>query len=455
MKVHISRGVSIGFVVGIVMLLFIVGADYRTNQSYQQATDQLNKDRQIDNTAASLLTAVLNAETGQRGYVITGSASYLAPYEGALLAVNASDSVLKSLTAGDSNLTSDYVQLQPLISEKFQEMNETIVARQTQGFAAAQAIVATNVGETYTDQIRTAIASLISTNDGALTQLQSSTTQLAAERLDLVYVFGLFGTAVIVFTYYALRREFMKEETLLAKESRSRMQTQLLQDILTHDIRNYNQISKSNAEILRENVDAEQVPLVDSIIKAVDGSSGLIARTKTLAKITSSESTNLKAVELEESIGRSLSLIAKAYPAQSVALSSLLEGESKVIADDLLDEVFVNVLSNAVKYTNSARVPIDITIEEGIGTGHADESETSRVTPYLKVSITDHGKGIPEGMKEKVFTRYQNSATGSGLGMSIVYALVVDRYSGRVRILDRVAGDYSKGTSVEIWLRKA
>jgi CHASE3 domain sensor protein len=455
MKVHIRRSISIGFIVSAVLLLFIVAADYRTNQSYQQATDQLNKDRQIDNTASSLLTTVLNAETGQRGYLITGNATYLEPYNSAVQSVNSTELALRNLIAGDSNLTTYYLQLQPIIGEKFAELNETVVLRQTQGFAAAQAVVNTNVGEDYVDQIRALIARMVSINDAGLDQLQASTAQLASDRLDFVYLFGLAAALVIVFTYYALRREFIKEEALLARESRTRARIQLLQDILTHDIRNYNQISKSNAEVLRESVDAEQVPLVDSIIKAVDGSTGLIGRTRTLAKITSSEKTSLRGVELEDSIRRSLSLIAKAYPAQSVALSSPLEGASKVLADDLLDEVFVNVLSNAVKYTNAARVPIAITIEGVSGTGQANESEAGRGTPYLKVSITDQGKGIPEGMKEKVFTRYQSSATGSGLGMSIVYALVVDRYSGRVRILDRVAGDYTKGTSVEIWLRKA
>jgi signal transduction histidine kinase len=147
-------------------------------------------------------------------------------------------------------------------------------------------------------------------------------------------------------------------------------------------------------------------------------------------------------------------LIAKAYPAKSIVLSSPLKTTSKVIADDLLDEVFVNVLSNAVKYTSGAQVPVDITIEEVEEAGNADEGETGRGRRHLKVSITDHGKGIPDVMKEEAFTRYQKSASGSGLGLSIDYALVVDRYSGRVRVLDRVQGDYSKGTSVEIWLRK-
>ena len=117
------------------------------------------------------------------------------------------------------------------------------------------------------------------------------------------------------------------------------MQSVLLQDILTHDIRNYNQIAKSNAELLRENAGGDQVPLVDAVIKAVNGSTGLIEKTRTLAKhVLESENISLKGVELEDSINRSLSLVAKAYPAKSIVLSSPLRGTSKVMADDLYDE---------------------------------------------------------------------------------------------------------------------
>src|ERR1700722_3352909 len=155
MKMHVRRRVSIGFVLSALLLLFIVSADFRTNQSYQQTTDQLNRARQIDNTASSLLTTVLNAETGQRGYLITGNAFYLAPYYSAVQSVGSTESTLKSLIAGDSNMTSYFLELQPIISEKFVELNETIVLRQTQGFAAAQAAVSTNVGENYVNHIRT------------------------------------------------------------------------------------------------------------------------------------------------------------------------------------------------------------------------------------------------------------------------------------------------------------
>jgi signal transduction histidine kinase len=58
-------------------------------------------------------------------------------------------------------------------------------------------------------------------------------------------------------------------------------------------------------------------------------------------------------------------------------------------------------------------------------------------------------------MKEKVFNRYLMTSKGHGLGLSIVRALIVERYSGRINIKNRIKGDYTKGTEIELWLRKA
>jgi signal transduction histidine kinase len=62
--------------------------------------------------------------------------------------------------------------------------------------------------------------------------------------------------------------------------------------------------------------------------------------------------------------------------------------------------------------------------------------------------------GITDEIKSRIFSRYLEGARGSGLGMSIVHALVVERYNGRVLIGDRVKGDYKQGVSIAVCLRK-
>jgi hypothetical protein len=84
--------------------------------------------------------------------------------------------------------------------------------------------------------------------------------------------------------------ELAKEEVLLKRERRSRKEAELLQDILAHDLRNYNQITKMSAELLTidQNLkNSESKTLVDGILGAVDRSTELIDRAKKLGKILS------------------------------------------------------------------------------------------------------------------------------------------------------------------------
>ncbi|HZY94981.1 MAG TPA: HAMP domain-containing sensor histidine kinase [Candidatus Bathyarchaeia archaeon] len=242
-----------------------------------------------------------------------------------------------------------------------------------------------------------------------------------------------------------------REEVVLEKERRSRKAAELLQDILAHDIRNYNQIVLTSAEMLNEAglASNERQSMINSILKAIGGSTDLIDRGKKLGRILSQSEIELIPVDVEKSLQTSVALIVKAFPEKSINLSASVKSGAHVLADDLLEEVFTNILSNSVNYTEGDVVPVEVQAEEAEGAIH-DEKRG----PYWKITFTDHGRGIRDEMKKTIFTRYLSTAAGAGLGLSIVHALVVERYSGNVAITDRVVGDYKKGTKVELWLRR-
>ena len=250
------------------------------------------------------------------------------------------------------------------------------------------------------------------------------------------------------------------EEVLLEKETRSRRTAELLQDILSHDIRNYNQIAKLNAELLRERdgglSPADREKRFDALVRAIDESTDLIDRAKRLGRILSRESVHLEAKDLNESFERSLSVVRAANPSRSIAISFKRKGDRRpmVLGDDLLDDAITNVLSNSVKYTETPDVSIGVELaEENLPPPEtAPHERTPPGDRYWRLSVHDHGRGIPDEMKEGIFSRYLETAKGSGLGLSIVRALIVDRYSGRVRVRNRVEGDHTKGTVVELWI---
>lgn len=273
-------------------------------------------------------------------------------------------------------------------------------------------------------------------------------------------------TAALANSNAQLNLELAKEEVLLDKERRSRKEAELLQDILAHDLRNYNQITKTSAELLATDpsiVNTENISLVNAVLDAVDSSSELIERAKKLGKILSEEKPQLQDVNLAHAIERSLDLVKKANKDKSIATTLKVNHDAYALADDLLDEAFTNIFSNSVKYTESENVPIEVDVVEDPNPFHLNgddsgislnENNNNKNTSYWKISITDHGRGMSDQVKSKVFTRYLESAHGTGLGLSIVYALVVERYSGRVEVKDRVPDNSSQGTVVTLWLMK-
>jgi signal transduction histidine kinase len=113
-------------------------------------------------------------------------------------------------------------------------------------------------------------------------------------------------------------------------------------------------------------------------------------------------------------------------------------GKLMVRADSFLKDVFYNLLSNACKYGDQK--PIEVTVSE-----HSD-----RGSDFYRISVADHGHGIPEERKNFLFRRFdqldsESAAEGHGLGLSVVNALA-ERYGGRVWVDNREKGDFTRGS---------
>jgi signal transduction histidine kinase len=248
------------------------------------------------------------------------------------------------------------------------------------------------------------------------------------------------------------------ETELRENEEKSRKQAQLLQDVLAHDIRNYNQILKFSIDLLGIEEDREKrATILGMMTGAVEGSTSLVDRAKKLGKITYEERVRLGPTNVRESLERSLALVRRANPGKQIEYSCSPVGfEAQAVCDELLDEVFVNILTNCVKYAKGNDVSIEVKVDEFEKEAKEEEHGPPGTTrrQYWRIRVADHGVGVPDETKQRVFTRYLDTAMGSGLGLSIVRALVVDRYGGNVMVKDRVPGTHSEGAVVELWLRR-
>ncbi len=166
------------------------------------------RDRSVDRLALwrKTLVETLNAETGQRGYVITGKAAYLAPYRQARAQVETADSRLLEAYAGDPSEAATIQELIGVQQEKFEELGRVIRVRDTEGKAAAEAIVMDDSGSNLMAIIRDTITD--ATRDEML-RSQNFVAEAEEMRSHVLLAQGgaLFFAGVLgVFGFRAIRR---------------------------------------------------------------------------------------------------------------------------------------------------------------------------------------------------------------------------------------------------------
>ena len=211
-------------------------------------------------------------------------------------------------------------------------------------------------------------------------------------------------------------------------------QANLYLDILMHDINNASLASLWYGDLLHDMLSGEQRVVAGKLIDGIKKSREIIRNVETIRKLHGMR-TELKPVDLEAVIKEEMHL----YPDTSLEYDGI---PARVWADELLGEVFSNLIDNSIKF-GGPNVKITIALE--------------RTEPgKIRVIVSDTGPGIPDDLKRVVFGRFARFEPGEhskGLGLYIVKALI-SRYGGDIEVSDRIAGDHAKGASFRITLRE-
>ncbi|BBL69150.1 hypothetical protein MchiMG62_23310 [Methanoculleus chikugoensis] len=254
---------------------------------------------------------------------------------------------------------------------------------------------------------------------GALVVGSTSTPEIPRETRQVLEAIGReVGSGVLRGILYSRLEEAHREANLYL-------------DILTHDIRNADNVANIYAELLDERLSGKEREYLLKLRAGIRKSIEITANVATIRKIRESR-TVLLPVDLDGVIREEIAR----YPETRIAY----EGSCvTVLVDGLLSEVVTNLIGNAVKH-GGPDVEIEILVED------AEEGT-------VQVTVADTGPGIPKEIREAVFARFGQESS-QGLGLSIV-RMLVERYGGRVWVEDRVPGHPEEGAAFRFTLRQA
>ncbi|AUB44042.1 DNA-binding response regulator, OmpR family, containings REC and winged-helix (plasmid) [Nostoc flagelliforme CCNUN1] len=211
------KRVAGGFGLASAILVLIGVISYQNTRILINTSNQVQKTQEKINKLKELLSEMKDAETGQRGYILTGQETYLEPYQAVVGNIDPKIAELKDLIADQPSQQKQFATLESLIAAKLAILKQTIYLRQNQGFEAALQVIQTNQGKHLMDDIRKIIYEIENEDRGLLKQ-QSQAAKASAKNTILTLTFAIcLSFLILAIVYYFISREV--KERKLAEET--------------------------------------------------------------------------------------------------------------------------------------------------------------------------------------------------------------------------------------------
>jgi len=196
-------------------------------------------------------------------------------------------------------------------------------------------------------------------------------------------------------------------------------------DVIDHDLINKVSVIRGIAEIMKDEELPEEarneVNLIEDTAKKLEE---LIRNATSLSRLEAVTGLTTRKVDLVPMVSRAIEELNPEAEKKKIDIQFNCEGGVIASINVLMEEVFLNLISNAIKYSpRGGKVIVELS-EDG---------------DFFRFRVADCGEGIPEEHKESVFLRFHRAhrrgISGSGLGLAIVKR-VVDLHQGRVWVED-------------------
>ncbi|MGX9965414.1 sensor histidine kinase [Roseomonas sp. F4] len=460
--------ITLGFTaIGFALLLALgVGFVWMVQQTRSYA-NAVVATQQIRVSTAEVLSSLQDAETGQRGYLLTGDRDYLAPYEQAAAQIEAElDQLTRQVTADGGRLDA-LLELRARIEAKLAEMRGTVEQAESGDMAGAIATVRDGRGKRLMDEVRAVLAG-IEQRTVARQARRATALESAGGILLMVATGGLllialvsFGTARVALQYTrdlqeaqaALQSANASLEQRVADRTTSLMaaneEIQRFAYIVSHDLR----APLVNVMGFTQELETAIATVRSMVERAETEAPGLLTREvreavdedipEAIGFIRSS--TN----RMDRLIGAILALSREGrrrLTPEPVALQTLLEGIAASLQHQLdragaemtlkppfptlrtdrlaLEQILGNLLDNATKYLEPSR-PGRIMVQ------------ARRETGLNAIDVIDNGRGIAARDHARVFELFRRSGPqdqpGEGIGLAHTRALA-RRMGGDIRL---------------------
>ena len=459
MRRTIGRQLTIAFAVALAVLLINSLVSYRATSTLVDHSDLVAHSYRVQLNLTSILSTMKDAETGQRGYIITGRDDYLQPYQEATAQINDQIAELRQLTQDNQDYQARIPLLEEKINNRLDRLALGIGLKKRNDEEGINRLITAGVGKRQMDDIREIVAAM-QDEESALLQQRAEEESTSRRNVFITFVVAvLLNLALLFLLYYLFRRDILQRQRveeerkqLLARAQAARAQAETANRTkdeflatVSHELRTPLNAMLGWARILRTSKLDEETTAraLEAIERNAQSQAKLIEDLLDVSRIiTGKMRVDVAPVDLASVIEAALDTVRPAARAKEIRLEPALDPAVGPVPGDgaRLQQVIWNLLSNAVKFTPR---------------GGRVEVRLQRLGSYAEITVSDTGHGIKQEFLPYIFERFRQADSsisrahsGLGLGLAIVRHLV-ELHGGRVSV---ASGGEGQGATFKVKL---
>jgi signal transduction histidine kinase/CheY-like chemotaxis protein len=424
----------------------------------------------IQTRLADLLSMMQDAETGQRGYLLTGDPIYLTPFDrGVADAPRQVDALIVAMRDNASQ-RANLEELDILIDAKLAELGETVTLRRNNRGPDALRLVRSNHGKATMDRIRDLI-DRIRSSERILQDIRSrAADKSAAETRISIIVLTALITLLAGLSFYIARRGLRELQTAnrqLVDESARReaaeAETRHIQKMevlgqltggIAHDFNNVLAVIVGGIDLARRRLSKGDANISRYLDSALEGAQHATALTSRLLAYSRRTPLQPQIVDMNRMVA-GLSEVLRRSLGETIAVETVLAGGLWNVEADpsQLESVLLNLAVNARDaMPDGGKLTVETAnchLDATYATEHAEVSEGQ----YVLLAVSDIGVGMPPEVLARAFDPFfttKDVGKGTGLGLSQVFGFV-KQSGGHVKIYS----EPGSGTTVKIYLPRS
>lgn len=460
-RVPIQFGLLVmGFIVLVTMSLTSLWLARESDRASEIVAHTL----EVNSAIITYQSALRRAESGQRGFLLTGDRAYLSDYETGRRRFDEIRPDLESLISDNPEQMARLQALQPLVQRKIEEMEQTLAMKQTGREQELLASLRANTGLDTMNEVLSRISTMLNDERALLEDRRQYSDRTSIMLFIVNFAGGLIIAVLALASISLIRKRSQQAATALVQLEAAHAELATVNRSLeervaerTADLREANDEIQRFAFIVSHDLRSPLVNVMGftSEMEALQGD--IFSETP-----QTPEQRAQQRREVEEALGFIKSSIAKMdrlinailglsragrreFTAQPIQLHQLLSAMSKDVAHRLqevggeieigslpeissdrlaMEQIFSNLIDNAIKYRSNDR-PVRISL---------DSEERGN---FVVIRVSDNGRGIDKKDYERIFELFRRAGVqdrpGEGIGLAHVRAMV-RRLGGTIRI---------------------